>query len=126
MAMSLLASVGPAPFDPEVFLVFCKPGDVRAGEPRPADVELLQQDILCTPPGNLPSAHPHQAPIPVLEALLRTHSRGGDLVVDPFSGGGTSLYVAKNLGRSAWGCDIDLAALKQARANLGIDPEVST
>jgi len=125
LAAALQAAYGPAPFDPEAFLVFCKPGEVRTGEPTPADVELLQQDILCTPAGKLPSAHPHQSPIPVLEALIRSHSRIGDLVVDPFSGGGTILVVAKRLGRSAWGCDIDAAALAQARANLGIQPEDS-
>lgn len=125
LAAALLTAVGPAPTDPEVFLVFCKPGEARPGEPTVADIEMLQQDVLSTPAGKLPSAHPHQSPIPVLEALIRSHSRIGDLVADPFSGGGTILLVAKALGRSAWGCDIDPAALDQARTNLGFVPGAS-
>jgi len=122
LASRLSTAIGPAPADPEVFLVFCKPGPVRPGEPTAADIELLQSALLSTTAGKLPSAHRFQSPLPVLEALIRSHSRAEDLVVDPFMGGGTILLAASRLGRSAWGCDIDTAALEAARANLGLAP----
>lgn len=122
LATTLASAHGPAPTDPEVFLVFFKPGPPRPGEPTDADLELLQRDVLSTPAGKLPHAHRFQSPIPVLEALIRSHSRQGDLVVDPFSGGGTILLVASSLGRSAWGCDIDRAAVSLAMANLDLAP----
>jgi modification methylase len=125
LATALAGVIGPAPIDPEVFLVFCKPGPARPGEPTEADVQLLQADALSTPAGRLPSAHPFQSPIPVLDALIRSHSRVGDLVVDPFCGGGTILSAASRLGRAAWGCDINRSALALARTNLKLAPEMS-
>lgn len=38
---------------------------------------------------------------------VRRFTKPGDLVVDPFAGGGTTLVVAKQLGRHFTGCDID-------------------
>jgi DNA modification methylase len=58
----------------------------------------------------------------MLRALIRTHSRVGDLVVDPFMGGGTALRVARELGRRAQGWDIDPDAFALARINLGLEP----
>jgi hypothetical protein len=125
IAASTSGRFGPSPIDPEVFLVFCRPGPPRQGEPTPADVELLEQDVLVTSVGRLPTAHRFQSPIPVLEALIRAHSRPGDLVVDPCAGGGTVLLAARRLGRSAFGCDVDLAALQLAEVNLGLTPRSS-
>ncbi len=110
----------PMPFDPEVFLVFERAGPRYRGEPTAADLDLLQADIMVSGKGYLPAAHRFQAPVPVLEALVRTWTRPGDRVVDPFMGGGTTLMVARSLGRSAWGCDVDPAAVALARRNLGL------
>ena len=120
-AAAMAAGLGPAPFDPEVFLVFVKPGAVRRGNPFDEDIRLLGQDITCTAPGKVPQAHRFQSPLPLVAALVRTHSQEGDLVVDPFSGGGTVLLAARQSGRRAWGCDIDPAALELARRNLGLE-----
>jgi DNA modification methylase len=118
---ALAANLGPAPFDPEVFLVFWKPGQFRNGNPTPGDLELLSQDIISTVPGRLPAQHRFQSPLPLLKALIRAHSRPGDLVADPFAGGGSVLYVARELGRSAWGCEIDAKTLALAKINLGFN-----
>lgn len=120
---SMAGSLGPAPFDPEVFLVLWKPGPMRRGAPTAEDEELLKRDFLATRLGKLPAGHRFQAPLPVLRALIRTHSQPEDLVVDPFAGGGSTLVVAHELGRSAWGCDIDPAALELARVNAGLTQE---
>ncbi|MFT7670706.1 MAG: adenine-specific DNA-methyltransferase [Planctomycetota bacterium] len=42
----------------------------------------------------------------VLWNLIERYTREGDLVVDPFCGGGTTLDVAKSMGRKAHGYDI--------------------
>ena len=39
--------------------------------------------------------------------LLERYTREGDLVVDPFCGGGTTLDVARGLGRRALGYDLE-------------------
>jgi site-specific DNA-methyltransferase (adenine-specific) len=43
--------------------------------------------------------HPNHKPFSVLEPLLRTWSRAGALVVDPFAGSGSIPAAAKRLGR---------------------------
>jgi modification methylase len=123
MAHAMTATLGPAPFDPEVFLVFVKPGKLLPGEPAAEDIALLERDICVTIPGRLPAGHRFQAPVPMLQALIRTHSCKGGLVVDPFTGGGTALRVAQALGRLARGWEIDPYALKLARINLGLEEE---
>lgn len=49
--------------------------------------------------------HPTQKPEELLRRLVLASSNPGDLVLDPFSGSGTSLVVAEQLGRSWLGCD---------------------
>jgi len=119
MARSLLASHGPLPPDPEVFMVFFKSGAVQPGVPTAEDIELLSADVLLNPRGRLPAPHPWQSPLPVVTALIRSHTQVDDLVVDPFMGGGTVLWAAQRLGRRGWGCDTDPEALRLAQRNLG-------
>jgi hypothetical protein len=118
MTAALGSALGPMPVEPDAFLVMRKPGDVWLGEPTLADAALLTQDVMVTPTGKLPARHAHQAPICILQAMIRTYSRPGDLVVDPFAGGGTSLRCAVELGRRAVGYDVDEGALSLARINL--------
>lgn len=49
--------------------------------------------------------------------LLRRYTREGDLVVDPFCGGGTTLDVARELGRRALGYDVAPARADVFRAD---------
>ena len=109
----------PHPFDPEVFLVFTRPGGHPRGEPAAGDLDLLQADVIVTQKGHLPAPHPHQAPMPLLEAFIRCYSRAGDLVVDPFAGGGTTVVMAKRLGRRAIGYECNPEAVELARRNIG-------
>ena len=111
-------TVGPTPYDPEVFLVLLKPGEPSLPSGAPEDVRLLSEDVIVSSPGRLRRRHRFQAPLPVLRALIRTYSLSGEMVVDPFAGGGSTLVVAHELGRSAWGCDIDPEALALMRSNL--------
>lgn len=50
--------------------------------------------------------HPCQMPEKVLERIVRVASNPGDVVIDPFSGSGTTCCVAAKLGRQYFGVDI--------------------
>jgi len=50
--------------------------------------------------------HPTQKPIALLERILKASSNVGDLVLDPFSGTFTTCFVAKELGRSSIGIEL--------------------
>jgi len=107
----------PRPVDAEAFLVFAR-GALRHGDPTEADCDLLSSPTLFTARGQLPAPHRHQAPVPVLEAFVRCYSKPGELVVDPFAGGGTCLKVADALGRRAIGYDIDPASMELLARNV--------
>lgn len=51
--------------------------------------------------------HPTQKPLSILLPLLQTFSAPGDLVLDPFTGSGSSLMAAKQLGRNYLGIELD-------------------
>jgi hypothetical protein len=48
--------------------------------------------------------------------VIEMYARPGDVVLDPFMGCGTTLVEAARLGYDAWGTDINLLAVKIARA----------
>lgn len=51
-------------------------------------------------------AYPGRTPAYVVWNLLKRYTREGDVVLDPFCGGGTTLDVARSLGRQGRGFDI--------------------
>jgi len=50
--------------------------------------------------------YPGATPSWIVWNLLERYTREGDLVIDPFAGGGTTNDVAASLGRRAWGFDL--------------------
>jgi len=58
--------------------------------------------------------HPTQKPVALLERILLASTNEGDLVLDPFAGGGTTLVSALRLRRHALGCDLSLDYLQIA------------
>lgn len=50
--------------------------------------------------------HPTQKPEELLRKLVLASSKPGDWVLDPFSGSGTTLVAAEQLGRRWLGCDL--------------------
>lgn len=50
--------------------------------------------------------HPHQKPLGLLQKILQTCTKPGDVVLDPFMGSGSTLVAAKNIGRRAIGIDL--------------------
>ena len=55
---------------------------------------------------------------PLLRYLIKGLSNKGDVVADFFCGSGTSLVVAKELGRSYIGCDINPRAIEITKSRL--------
>jgi adenine-specific DNA-methyltransferase len=51
--------------------------------------------------------HPSQKPVTMLLPLIDTFSTSGGLVLDPFTGSGSTLLAAKMLGRSYLGIELD-------------------
>ena len=50
--------------------------------------------------------HPTQKPEELVRKFIMASSKIGDTVIDPFSGAGTTVTVAEQLGRKWMGCDI--------------------
>ncbi len=80
--------------------------------------------------------HPCQMPETILARIIRACTEKGGLVLDPFAGSGTTLKVARDLGRDAIGIEIksDYVELikkrlmfdKKGNRNLHPDPEIIT
>jgi site-specific DNA-methyltransferase (adenine-specific) len=71
-----------------------------------------------TPIARETTGYPHQKPEKLLERLIRASSDEGSLVGDLFCGSGTTLAVAKKLGRRAIGCDASALAIEVTRKRL--------
>lgn len=68
-------------------------------------------------------AHFATMPPALAEVCIKAGTRPGDTVMDPFSGSGTTGYVANRLGRHYVGTDLNLDYLPLAEARLtGMDP----
>ena len=59
-----------------------------------------------------------QKPKFLLERIIKTSSNEDDVVADFFCGSGTSLVVAKELGRNYIGCDINPRAVEITNQRL--------
>jgi len=62
--------------------------------------------------------HGCQMPEQLLGRIIRVSSNEGDLVLDPFAGSGTTLAVAKKLGRDWLGCELSTDYVKYATDRL--------
>ena len=51
--------------------------------------------------------HPTQKPEGIIERMILASSNDGDVVLDPFSGSGTTLRVCQQLGRNAIGFELN-------------------
>jgi site-specific DNA-methyltransferase (adenine-specific) len=62
--------------------------------------------------------HPCQMPEKVLERIILACSNPGDLVLDPFSGSGTTCAVAARLGRHYLGIELSATYADQSRRRI--------
>jgi site-specific DNA-methyltransferase (adenine-specific) len=69
------------------------------------------------------TGHPCQMPEAVLERIIRVATNLGDSVLDPFAGSGTTLAVAKKLGRRYLGVELSEQYADAVRRRLSaIEP----
>mgnify|MGYP002408184169 FL=1 len=54
-----------------------------------------------------PKIHPTQKPVALLKRLIEIFTDPGDVVIDPCAGSGTTLRAAYELGRNAYGFEVD-------------------
>jgi DNA modification methylase len=62
--------------------------------------------------------YPTQKPMKLLERIIKASSNEGDLILDPFVGGGTTVAVADKLNRKWIGIDQSVAAIKVTEARM--------
>lgn len=66
----------------------------------------------------IPKIHPAQKPVVVLKKLIEIFTDPGDVVIDPCCGSGSTLRAAAELGRSAFGFEIDRNFFQRARDEM--------
>lgn len=67
---------------------------------------------------DVPKIHPAQKPVNVIERLIEIFTDEGDVVIDPCCGSGSTLRAAHNLGRSAFGFEIDRNFYERAKNEM--------
>ncbi len=63
-------------------------------------------------------SHPTPKPVSLLKHFIRIHSQPGDLILDPFCGGGSTLIACRELGRDYLGIEIESRYVEMAKRNL--------
>lgn len=66
----------------------------------------------------IPKIHPTQKPVKLLKKLIEIFTDEGDVVIDPCAGSGTTLYAARELGRSSFGFEIDRNFYTRAKEEM--------
>lgn len=79
---------------------------------------LLAYDVVNNDGSGEGRFHPNQKPVPLLEYLINTYSRPGELVLDNTMGSGTTGVAALNTGRLFIGMEKDPAFYKVAVARI--------
>jgi hypothetical protein len=69
--------------------------------------------------------HPTTKPVELIARMVANSSRPGELVYDPFSGSGSAVLAAHQLGRIGYGCELDpgyVAVGLERLSMLGLKP----
>ena len=67
---------------------------------------------------DIPKIHPAQKPVAVIKKLIEIFTDEGDVVIDPCCGSGSTLRAAAELGRSAYGFEIDRTFYEKAKNKM--------
>lgn len=70
--------------------------------------------------------HPTQKPVSMLEFMIKTYTKEGDLVFDPTLGSGTTMVAAKQLNRNGIGCELEDKYFKICQDRIGSAVEGSS
>jgi site-specific DNA-methyltransferase (adenine-specific) len=95
---------------------------MRKGRARPVNDPSIASIIDI--PGDSPSdkQHPNQKPIALMRLLIEQSSEPGDLILDPFMGGGSTGIAAHATGRNFIGFEIDPKHYITACNRIGVMP----
>ena len=66
----------------------------------------------------IPKIHPTQKPVKLLKELISIFTDSGDVVIDPCAGSGTTLRAAYELGRNAYGFEVDKHFFELAQGKM--------
>lgn len=86
------------------------------GKPRKASRHDVGNVLCCKPIRN--GAHPTEKPVELIETLLSVVCQPGDVVLDPFCGGGATLLAASNQEIESIGIECDPKSFSLARSRL--------
>ena len=67
---------------------------------------------------DIPKIHPAQKPVAVLKRLIEIFTDPGDVAIDPCCGSGSTLRAAMELGRNAYGFEIDRNFYQRAKDEM--------
>ncbi len=70
---------------------------------------------------DVPKIHPTQKPVNVLKKLIEIFTDPGETVIDPCCGSGSTLRAASELGRNAFGFEIDRNFYREAKEKMLCD-----
>jgi len=94
----------------------------KTGKPQylidPTDSILVDSNWTDIPGYSTGTGYPTENSEPLLERVVKSCSKKGDLVMDVFAGSGTTLAVAEKLGRRWIGCDIGKLAIYTTQKRL--------
>jgi site-specific DNA-methyltransferase (adenine-specific) len=93
-----------------------RPQDLRNGFPADGDVWYFPR--VCGTFKERQGFHGCQMPEQLLGRIIRACSNDGELVFDPFSGSGTTLAVARKLGRKYLGIELSPQYVSESRTRL--------
>ena len=65
-----------------------------------------------------PKIHPTQKPVGLLKRIIEVFTDPGDIVIDPCAGSGSTLRAAYELGRSAYGFEVDRRFYEAAQKEM--------
>ena len=65
-----------------------------------------------------PKIHPTQKPVPLLERIIEIFTDKGDVVIDPCAGSGSTLRAAANMGRKAYGFEVNKGFFNGAKDKM--------
>jgi len=104
------------------------PGSTCGSEIADTSIGRNLRTVWTIPTQPYPEAHFATFPTALPERCIRAGSRPGDTVLDPFAGSGTTLMVARGLGRTAIGIELnpEYVELIERRCALPWEHDTST
>ncbi len=92
-------------------------------ESKGTPVQSLWIDITNVQSGGEDTGYPTQKPLKLLERIINTSSKEGDIVLDPFCGCGTAVVAAQVMKRRWIGIDASIQAINATRSRCNRLPD---